>query len=97
MTPGRLPLAPLERLLRARHDAPARRNGEGHDDGLWSIDVLARMLGTTARTVHRWKSEGLTPRQADRAAVAAGTHPLLVWGLQWLIAEIGTDLRKSAA
>ncbi len=40
---------------------------------------LAHIVGTDKRAVHRARREGLTLRQADRWAVAAGTHPALVW------------------
>ncbi|MFN0090128.1 MAG: MerR family transcriptional regulator [Acidimicrobiales bacterium] len=44
-----------------------------------SAGRLADRLGVTARTVHRWRAEGLSDLQADRAAIAVGLHPALVW------------------
>lgn len=43
----------------------------------WS--QLAAIVGIDKSAVHRARREGLTLRQADRWAVAAGTHPALVW------------------
>ncbi len=44
---------------------------------VWS--QLAAIVGTDKSAVHRARREGLTLRLADRWAVAAGTHPALVW------------------
>lgn len=70
MTPGRLPYAPLERLLARRqptHLPP-------------TIDDQAEDLGVTDRTIFRYRRHGLTIRQADHAAIAIGVHPAAVWG-----------------
>lgn len=42
-----------------------------------------QVLGITFRSLHRYRTEGIPARQADRLAVAAGTHSLNVWGLAW--------------
>jgi len=44
-----------------------------------SIADLARAVGVTTRTVSRWRASGLTVHAADRAAIAIGTHPAMVW------------------
>jgi len=44
---------------------------------------LATMTGVSVRTVWRWRASGLTPLQADRAAVACGLHPGVVWPTWW--------------
>lgn len=75
MTAGRLPYAPLERLLRASHDAPD-----------WSDSVAARRLDVTKRSISRYKANGLDPWAADRLARAAHHHPLDIWGDAWTAA-----------
>jgi hypothetical protein len=99
MTPGRLPYAPLERQLRLRWDTQTadecgRPSG---DHGLYSDTVAANLLGVTRWAILKWRREGMPAAAADRAAIAAGTHPLLVWGQAWLCAEIGADVRRQAA
>lgn len=83
MTASRLPYAPLERILRSRYDSADL-----------SADTAARMLGVTSRQIQRWKKDGLTARQADRAAIAADLHPLLVWGQAWTCAEIAAGIDR---
>jgi hypothetical protein len=75
------PLAPLERLLHARSGLPEwrpDRHGE-HGAEVWSDRVLADMCGVSLRTAQRWRTQGLTWWMADRAAVACGLHPALIW------------------
>ena len=43
------------------------------------VTVLAARLGVATRTISRWRHNGLTDDQADRAAVMLGYHPLNVW------------------
>lgn len=46
--------------------------------------VLARQLGVTRRTVHRWAQVGLVPpKHADRIAVRLGHHPAEIWPTEW--------------
>ena len=40
---------------------------------------LARLTGFPARTIHRWAHNGISDRNADRAAVALGKHPSNIW------------------
>lgn len=47
----------------------------GHPPAL----VLAARVGVSARTVHRWRHNGLTDQQADHAAIALGRHPATIW------------------
>jgi len=54
--------------------------------------VIAAQLGVTARTVWRWRRTGLTDRQADRAAIAAGWHPGAIWDTWWTTNPTTTDL-----
>ena len=57
----------------------------------WPLQPLFQAAGTTeylelavrtgfpARTIHRWKHNGIPDRNADRAAVALGLHPMTIW------------------
>ncbi len=77
--PERLPLQPLLDALpidhqRARPDVAA--------PGV--VAQAAELLAVSTRTVHRLRASGLTPWTADRLAVAAGFHPLAVWGDAWI-------------
>jgi hypothetical protein len=40
---------------------------------------LAYLTGIPARTIHRWMHAGISDHQADRAAIALGLHPSLIW------------------
>ncbi len=44
-----------------------------------TIDTLARRIGVSRRTVHRWAAHGVPTHQADRAAIAIGSHPVCIW------------------
>ncbi|MBN4047629.1 hypothetical protein JYT71_01325 [Acidimicrobiaceae bacterium AH-315-P05] len=48
-----------------------------------TIETLAIRLGVSRRTVHRWALQGVPAEQADRAAIALGTHPACLWPEQW--------------
>ncbi len=48
-----------------------------------TIETLAYQLGVSRRTVHRWIIQGIPADQADRAAIAIGTHPACLWPDQW--------------
>ena len=75
---ARLPLQPLLAALRidhtlARSDVP----------GPGVAAQAATLLGVSTRTIHRQKHTGISPEAADRLAIAAGLHPILVWGDAW--------------
>lgn len=36
-------------------------------------------LGITLRTMDRWKANGVPDTSADRAALAIGSHPAIIW------------------
>lgn len=73
---GYFPLAPLEAL--------AREKFEETPDNLWSDRKFAALVGTTGRTIGRWRKEGCIPWVgADIAAVRLGHHPMLVWPERW--------------
>ena len=48
------------------------------DGGPWASRAAIR-FGVHRRIVYRWRDEGLTTDAADRAAIAAGLHPAMVW------------------
>ena len=57
----------------------------------WPLEPLFRAAGTTeylelavrtgftARTIHRWKYNGISDTHADMAAIALGLHPITIW------------------
>lgn len=51
---------------------------DGNDDER-TLGAMAAQIGVSVQTIHRWRSHGMTITAADRAAVALGLHPLLVW------------------
>jgi len=48
-----------------------------------TIETLAARIGVSRRTVHRWIIHGIPAEQADRAAIALGTHPACLWPERW--------------
>ena len=73
---GYFPLAPLEALAREKYEETA--------DNPWSDRKFAALVGTTPRTVGRWRQEARIPwAGADIAAVKLGHHPMLVWPERW--------------
>lgn len=64
--------------------------------GYPNLLALARTLNVTSRTVHRWKHNGLTWLQADRAATRLGHHPSFLWP-EWWDLELGAELQDSRA
>lgn len=53
--------------------------GRGYTDG-----QLAELVGASIRTVQRWKNNSkIRVDLADRAALALGLHPVLLWGSLW--------------
>ena len=87
---SRLPFQPLLEALpidlqMARPDV----SGPG------AVAQAAEMLKVSTRTVHRLRVSGLSPWTADRLAVAAGFHPLAVWGEAWIRA-IDVEASKRA-
>lgn len=51
-----------------------------------TIDTIARTIGVSRRTIHRWINEGVPAEQADRTAIALGTHPACLWPNHWHLA-----------
>lgn len=80
---GAWPWEPLERLLTLRLGARTVVSTDSGNrqavDGA-TVPAIAALLGCHRRQVERWKASGtLTTLWADRAAVALGLHPALVW------------------
>ncbi len=48
-----------------------------------TIETLAQRIGVSRRTVHRWVIDGIPADQADRAAIAIGSHPACLWPDRW--------------
>ena len=48
-----------------------------------TIETLANRIGVSRRTVHRWARDGVPSGQADRIAVAIGSHPAYIWPDHW--------------
>lgn len=77
MTAARYPLEALEVAVAGRH---------------LSLTEIAALFGTTHRTACRWRSSGLSERQADHLAAAQGLPAAFVWGDLW-----ATGTKESAA
>ena len=74
----RLDPEPLLRLARVNY-----RPMSVEADGAGDTGKLAQFLNITPRRAGNWIRYGLSPRQADEAAILAGLHPLLIWGEEW--------------
>ena len=48
-----------------------------------SVAALAARVGVARRTIHRWARDGVPVSQADRAAIAIGSHPAYLWPDHW--------------
>jgi hypothetical protein len=44
----------------------------------------ALLLGVSTRTLSRYTDSGMDAWTADRLAIGAGWHPLLIWGQDWI-------------
>lgn len=90
-----MPLAPLERLARAKHSTC----GEGD----FSDNEFARMVGVSNRAVARWRAAGdvIPWTTADKAAIGLGLHPIVIWPKEWADLDAGiydnTDLKALRA
>jgi hypothetical protein len=77
----RLAVAELERLVvpMIGCERPARAC-EASNPWYATVERLAEVCGVSPRAYARYRAEGMSARQADRAAVACGFHPTEVWG-----------------
>lgn len=83
--PGRLGWAELERWI-DRHDPPQECDraslAAARTAGHWELGTaayVAERCGVDRSQGYRWRARGLTIRDADRVAIALGTHPVLIW------------------
>lgn len=85
---ARYPLENLEAILHG-HDLHMRHEtGNLHRDTDRVLPgYVAQVCGVSRTSVHRWRAEGLTAWAADKAAIAIGLHPVIIWS-DW--AEGGT-------
>lgn len=80
----RVPVAPLEAWLNARHTSPTRR-ADSATGGVLAAERIGEIcgVGTTPLSgrsiVQRWRTRGLTVWQADRVATHLGVHPCAIW------------------
>ena len=58
----------------------------GDATGTFNDRVFADMIGVAYRTLKRWRAAGgtLTWDAADKAAIRHGSHPLAIWGPEWM-------------
>lgn len=77
MKPGRLPLEPLEVLVRNRVGADI--TAPYQIEGSWTRKRFARILNADPAQVWRWEQSGLRPVEADRLSCEQGFHPSEVW------------------
>lgn len=84
LAPGFLPFDALERWI-LTNDPPQRVDRSRHANTKCTVAMLtpaayaAERLGVHRAVVHRWRRRGMTIRDADRVAIALGTHPMLIW------------------
>lgn len=94
----RYPWEPLERLLMLRL-GPGSVNvafGKTRPRDWPTAQMLAEHVGIAVRQVYRWRRRGLSRLTADRAAVAAGYLPYLIWP-DWLDDSIAAVEAEDAA
>jgi hypothetical protein len=55
--------------------------------------TIAKTLGTTTTTIHRWKNHNinLTPYQADHYAIKLGEHPSMIWTNWFDLPELASN------
>lgn len=51
------------------------------------IELLAELAGTTRRTIHRWKHQGIPVDVADRVACRLGVPAVLLWPDVWHLTD----------
>lgn len=76
---ARYPITPIAHRLGITLHQPGNR----HDPHLDGYNALAQALHVSRATARRMVANGLTDLQADRAALAIGLHPSLLWPTWW--------------
>lgn len=78
-----LSLEPLVTFLTVYHE-PDPYDGHQSTDA-HSIKALAELCNVDRQSFYRWQQRGELPWfTADSIAIAIGTHPVLIWGDEWL-------------
>lgn len=90
----RLPFDPLWRHCLLRYGTVEWRTD--YWEGFTS-ERAADMLGCSVHLVRQMQCRGVSVWQADRYAIAFGSHPLLIWGSEWVEAALFDDLDRVAA
>lgn len=89
----RLPFAPIEALIAARHTSAGKR----HEAGETKLRELARLIGKDPATIRRWRQSGITIDVADDLACRFTKYPAcLVWGAEWWRVVVIPDLAEMA-
>ena len=73
----RFPFDPVDDYV--RHDQEIAATAQFSTSGKPNVLALARRLGVSAQTVHRWRNHGVSHHQADRIATALDLHPNILW------------------
>ena len=99
--PKTFSIEPLESLAFRLSGFDSRFEG-GKAEGTFNDRVFADMIGVAYRTLKRWRAgDGtITWGAADKAAVRLGSHPLTIWGVEWMALdpeEWGEALMAEAA
>ena len=87
MTDERLPFEDLVPVVRARY-----RPATQFVSVIGDVGRTVAVTGVNRQTAHRWRTEGLSPLQADRVAGMLGLHPAEIWPT-WFELESSTTLR----
>lgn len=83
----RLPLAPLEQLVRAEWAGPSSYQQNG-----WCAQEMATRLHVDVANIHRWRKRGIPYWTADRLAARLNSHIALIWPDHALDVELDDDL-----
>jgi hypothetical protein len=76
------PRLPLQPLLDALPIDPVLARPDVIGPGVTAQAAL--LLGVSTRTLSRYTNRGMDAWTADRLAIGAGWHPLLIWGKDWI-------------
>ena len=74
----RLSIGPLEAWLNARY-TNTDPSADRQLDGRLAARRIGELVGVDRVVVQRWRADGVPLYAADRAAIYAGTHPIVIW------------------